>query len=104
VNWRIVLTRRYVTELEEQLVHIAQDKPQAALRMAQRVGSVVRLLAQNPELGREGRIQGTRELVIARTPHLACYRLTLDRVEMLLFRHGRRRWPQALPRGAGDLP
>jgi len=32
-------------------------------------------LIETPEIGRPGRIEGTRELVIPRTPYIAAYRI-----------------------------
>lgn len=93
---QIIFARRYVHEFETQLRRIAADRPLAARRMSDRIASLLRLLADNPELGRAGRIAGTRELVIPRTPYVACYRLAHDRIEMLPFRHGRQRWPKRL--------
>jgi toxin ParE1/3/4 len=37
----------------------------------------VELLIDTPEMGRPGRIGGTRELVIPRTPYIAAYRRNL---------------------------
>jgi len=50
---------------------IAKDSPAAAQRVALRVmESVEMLLSENPDVGRPGRVPGTRELVISRTPFI----------------------------------
>jgi toxin ParE1/3/4 len=56
------------------------------------------MLADQPELGRPGRTQGTRELVIARTPYIVAYRVDEHRNEVTIVRvrHGARRWPDDL--------
>ena len=73
---------------------IARDNPTAAHKLTtdiiERTG---RLLADNPMIGREGRVAGTRELVVAGTRYIVAYRLT-DQVEVLAVVHGARRWPE----------
>jgi toxin ParE1/3/4 len=56
----------------------------------------VTLLADHPELGRAGRVPGTRELVIPSTPYLIPYRVRGQRIDILRVFHGRRRWPSSL--------
>jgi plasmid stabilization system protein ParE len=50
-------------------------------------------VATFPRSGRSGRIAGTRELVISRTPYIAAYRIAGDTVRILRVLHGSRRWP-----------
>jgi toxin ParE1/3/4 len=58
--------------------YIAEDDPSAAKRVALRIlDCVEQLLAENPKLGRPGRVPGTRELVIGDTPYIVPYRLRL---------------------------
>jgi toxin ParE1/3/4 len=54
------------------------------------------LLAIHPEIGRPGRVRGTREFVIAGTPYLPAYRFAGDVVTVLRLLHGARRWPRKL--------
>ena len=51
------------------------------------------MLAQHPLMGREGRVKGTRELVIGSYPFIAVYRVKKTRIEVLRWLHGARRWP-----------
>ncbi|MBH8572974.1 hypothetical protein I8752_08065 [Nostocaceae cyanobacterium CENA369] len=39
-----------------------------------------------------GRIAGTRELVITRTPFIVAYRVRADQIEILAVIHATRRW------------
>ncbi len=48
----------------------------------------------NPHLGRLGRIDGTRELVMANSPYILPYRIRQDRIEILAVYHGARIWPK----------
>jgi toxin ParE1/3/4 len=50
-------------------------------------------LADHPHIGRPGRIEGTRELVVAGTPFVVPYRVRDDCVEVLSVFHGKRKWP-----------
>jgi toxin ParE1/3/4 len=47
---------------------IGQDDPRAAIAVDERIAAQVQVLMQFPEGGRPGRIEGTRELVVRRTP------------------------------------
>jgi len=53
------------------------------------------LLPNNPEMGRPGRVPGTRELLIPRTPFIVPYRLVGNTIQILRIFHGARRWPEA---------
>src|SRR5205807_2110306 len=54
---------------------IAADDPRAADQQVQRVLRAIARLVEFPRLGREGRISGTRELIVSRTPYLVAYRI-----------------------------
>jgi toxin ParE1/3/4 len=76
--------------------YIAEDNPVAAQRVALRiVKAVEELLADNPHMGRPGRVPGTRELVIPRTPYIVPYRMRQRALEILRVYHGARRWPDS---------
>lgn len=54
-------------------------------------------LQRFPESGRLGRVEGTRELVVDRTPYIAAYRIAGDTVRILRVLHGAREWPEDIP-------
>jgi plasmid stabilization system protein ParE len=56
-------------------------------------------LARFPEMGRPGRIEGTRELVISRTPYIAAYRILGGTVQILRVLHGAQQWPEEMTEG-----
>lgn len=64
--------------------------------MAQRIHDAVCLLADSPALGRRGRIDGTRELVVPGTRYLVPYRVMsrLNRTEILRVFHAARKLPE----------
>lgn len=77
--------------------YIEADNPRAAVVVDDRIGTQVKLLTQFPESGRLGRIEGTRELVINRTPYIAAYRVTGDTARILRVLHGAQQWPDEMP-------
>jgi toxin ParE1/3/4 len=44
--------------------------------------------------GREGRVAGTRELVIRGTPFIVAYRLERNEVQILAVMHAAIKWPE----------
>jgi len=77
----------------DQLDYIAQENPIAAIRLDEEIEAQTEALLQNPEIGREGRVADTRELVIARTPFLAVYRIVPDQIQILNLLHQSQQWP-----------
>jgi addiction module RelE/StbE family toxin len=77
--------------------YLEADSPQAAITVDERIREQVEGLVQFPESGRPGRVDGTRELVIQRTPYIAAYRVTGNTVCILRVLHGARQWPEDMP-------
>jgi addiction module RelE/StbE family toxin len=77
--------------------YIEEDNPRAAITVDERIRIRVVGLAQFPEMGRAGRIEGTRELVISGTPYIAAYRIVGDTVRVLRVLHGAQQWPDQMP-------
>jgi toxin ParE1/3/4 len=75
------------------LRYIAADNPAAAEEVFGQIRAQVGRLAHHPQMGRVGRVEGTRELVIARTPYIAVYRVRSDTVQVLRVLHGAQQWP-----------
>jgi plasmid stabilization system protein ParE len=65
-------------------------------RIANALLEAVERLAELPNLGRPGRVAGTRELVVPGTPYIIPYRLRGDRLEVITVFHGRQKWPKQL--------
>jgi toxin ParE1/3/4 len=81
-----------------QIDYIAQDNPLAAVSVGDEIELQVEMLADQPKLGRPGRVNGTRELVIVRTPYIVTYRIKGDAVQVLRVLHGAQKWPQGFPK------
>lgn len=80
-------------DLDAILLHIAAHDPEAAMAVCDRIEEAVCSLSRHPRLGRPGRIDGTRELVVTGTPYVVPYRIRAATVEVLAIFHGARKWP-----------
>ena len=76
--------------------YLGSHDPQAANRTMLRVETAINGLLEFPELGRPGRIDGTRELAITGTPYVVPYRISGFWVDILRTYHGARKWPDAI--------
>jgi toxin ParE1/3/4 len=89
---------RWTTPAREQFVsayeYIAEENRAAAARTANRIWKGTELLARHPMAGREGRVAGTRELVIHGTPFIVGYRIEKREVWILAVMHAARKWPE----------
>jgi len=73
--------------------YIEADSPRAAVAVDDRIRQQVEELIKFPAIGRPGRIHGTRELIIQRTPYIAVYRVAGKTVRILRVLHGAQMWP-----------
>jgi addiction module RelE/StbE family toxin len=89
VKW----TPSALTDLKDAGDYIGQDNPSAAQAMAVRVQEGVEYLLQHPNLGRAGRVRGTRELVISGSPFVIIYRVRFDQIQVVRVLHHARKWP-----------
>ncbi len=85
--------RLALRNLEDEAAYIAADDPAAARLVVGRVLQAVGQLAEQPSLGRPGRVPGTRELVVAGTRYLVPYRVKRDAIEVLRVFHTSRKLP-----------
>jgi len=91
---KIKWVRLALTDLDEAAAFISQDNTEAAKRIVKRIRDAARLLSDQPNAGRPGRVHGTRELVIAATPFILPYRVVKNTVQILRVLHGARKWPE----------
>lgn len=92
---RIEWTDRATRDLRAAFEYWAQERSlSAAGQMLDTIFSAVEMLERHPAAGRRGRVAGTRELVILRTPFLIAYRIQSERIQLLALLHGARKWPE----------
>jgi toxin ParE1/3/4 len=78
-------------DLEDVRDYVAQDSVDAAIATVERILAGIEALSRHPELGRGGRVPGTRELVMP--PYVAVYGVAKGAVEIHSILHSTRRWP-----------
>ncbi|AJP59376.1 hypothetical protein UC34_03400 [Pandoraea vervacti] len=74
---------------------VEQRSPSAAVWIDTRIEQQLFSLLHFPGAGRPGRVQGTRELIVTRTPYVAAYRALPVCVRVLRIYHNARMWPGA---------
>ena len=72
---------------------LQQGKGTAAAQVVLEIIVATEAIATFPAIGRQGRVDGTRELVIAELPYIVPYRITNNVVEILRVLHTARKWP-----------
>jgi toxin ParE1/3/4 len=94
---RTVWSPQAIDDLVALRTYIEQDNPAAARRIVLHIiQNIDTLLPRSPEMGPPGRVPGTRELIIPRTPFIVPYRLEGNTIQILRIFHGARRWPEIL--------
>jgi toxin ParE1/3/4 len=73
--------------------YIDANNPRAAIAVDERIAESLERLLRFPMSGRIGRVDGTRELVIDRTPYIAAYRIADKSIRVLRLLHGAQEWP-----------
>lgn len=74
--------------------YIYSDNPMAAMMVYDEIDNQIKLLGENPEMGRKGRVSGTRELIINRTPYVVVYAIKAHQILVLRVLHGAQKWPK----------
>ena len=82
------------TDLDLIFDYILERNPRAALKVYAAIRHQVGTLADHPQLGRTGRVRGTRELVIPGLPYIVAYYIKGQDVRILTVLHTSRKWPQ----------
>lgn len=79
-------------DLEALTEYISEDSPTTALEVFTTIRRSVEKLKLYPFVGREGRIERTRELVIPGLPYIIVYSIAQE-VRILAVLHASRKWP-----------
>jgi toxin ParE1/3/4 len=93
---KILWSLKAIQDLDSLRAYIAEESPANAQRVVLRIlHDVEELLPDHPQMGRAGRVPGTRELVVPRTPYIVPYRVDRQTIQILRVYHGARRWPDS---------
>ena len=90
---RIFRARSAKSDLDDITEFYGERNPVATQAMLDRVVQMESSLAEHPLLGREGRLAGTREAVVAGTPLVIVYAVSNEMLQVLRVLHAKRRWP-----------
>ena len=73
--------------------YVAADNPDAAQKVVTAIYNTAEELESFPELGKPGRVPGTRELPISKYPYTLVYRVRASRVVVYAVLHQARKYP-----------
>lgn len=85
--------KKVLRNIEQIHEYIARDNPVAAVRITLKIQQAVSQLADTSYIGRLGRVEGTRELVILQTPYIVIYRIKGETVQIIRVLHSSRKYP-----------
>ena len=89
-------TKLAIQDVRHAYAYIAEDNPQSAKAVIERIEQGIKTLCAHPHIGRPGRLEGTRELVIARTPYIVVYRPHKSFLWILSILHTSKKYPPVL--------
>ncbi|UZR27132.1 type II toxin-antitoxin system RelE/ParE family toxin [Methylococcus mesophilus] len=92
---KIIWAPQALRDLREIYLYLLKDSPGAVRALHERIRSRVLQLADAPQIGRPGRVPGTRELVIPGSRYIVPYRVAGDTLQILRVYHTARVWPGA---------
>ncbi|OGT31235.1 MAG: hypothetical protein A2W28_10135 [Gammaproteobacteria bacterium RBG_16_51_14] len=88
---------RLAQEAEQDLIeifdYILAEDPLAAEKVLDNIIEEIQHLGNHPYIGRSGRVPGTRELILTKTPFIIPYQVTKDMLVILRVYHMARKWP-----------
>ena len=91
---KAVWTRTAIRDLSNAKEYIGRDNPRAAREIALKIVDAAERIIQFPEVGRAGKVSGTRELVVPGTQYLIVYRMKKNAIHFLRVLHGHQKWPR----------
>lgn len=89
---QVVWSTDALDDLDAVIEYIAFDSPKSASLVVDRIEAAADLLAEVPA-GRPGRVAGTYEKLVLRTPYIMTYRLTDTALTIVRIIHASRDWP-----------
>jgi toxin ParE1/3/4 len=92
----VVWLREASLALDRHYDFLAARNPKAARSVFKRIIASTTRLSLFPYSGRQGQIEGARELVVHGLPYLVVYRVSAGAVEILRVFHTSTDWPEQM--------
>jgi toxin ParE1/3/4 len=90
---RIRWTTAATTDLESITDYLFEKTPQNAAQLIRKIYEAPQTLKNYPNLGRAGKKEGTRELVLTPLPYVVIYKIMDDTIIIVRVLHGAQEWP-----------
>ena len=90
---KIIWLQRARTDVSHARRYIEQHYAEGAKRIVLAIYAAVRHVGEQPHLGRPGRVERTREMVVSDTPYIVVYAIVRDQLIVLAVLHGAQEWP-----------
>jgi addiction module RelE/StbE family toxin len=81
------------SDLERITNYLFKETPQHAPELVRAIYKAPSALLTFPNLGRSGKKEDTRELVLSPLPYVIVYRIAGDAIHILRILHGAQKWP-----------
>jgi addiction module RelE/StbE family toxin len=92
VNW----TKSALRDLEIEANYLNKINPSIESNFLEHVESSVTLIKKYPELGRIGRVNQTRELILKKFQYILIYLVIASCIDIIRLLHTSRKWPNSL--------
>lgn len=80
--------------LEQARNYVFQDNPTAAQELIIKIQNAANQLQKYPFMGKNSRVECTKELIISNSPYILIYRVKEESVEVLRILHTSKRYPE----------
>jgi toxin ParE1/3/4 len=84
---KVVWLREASFALDKHYDYLVARNPKAASFVFKRIVASTKRLRQFPQSGRQGRFEGTREVVVPGVPYIVIYRVSAAAIEILRVFH-----------------
>jgi len=85
--------KKAIRNVEQAHDYIARDNSAAAVRVVLKIQAAIAQLEDSPHIGRPGRVEGTRELVVLQTPYIVIYQVKGNTIHIIRVLHSSRKYP-----------
>jgi len=90
---QILWHKKAIEDLNQAFDYILEEDPKSAFMVYELIKKRIEQLKNFPEISREGRVSGTRELVILNIPYIVVYQFEDNKIKILAILHDAMKWP-----------